>query len=322
MPKPPATRSIRPPPQSSDDDVTADQLYHGTPLHFTITRGDGYVNIEWTRDYSVNNRAVSDWVIYMKDDQGFFPIDTIQIYKNPVAAYNENREPGARQDYTVDNLTNGVQYEFRIVGNYFHIKELVADTTKATPMGLPGSPNLVGDWSNGSVSLSWDAPPNNGSAINEYVISARIGKTNPFWPIKTVPGSETAYTVPNLTNGMPYEFFVTARNGVGVGPLSNLITLTPAGPPGVPQNFTATREGDGIRLSWDTPDDGGRPIIHYSLLAYLDRFNHHWIGQVEATQTTYLVTGLPDYNTVEFRLYATTDYSAGSYASVTLTAPG
>ena len=222
-----------PPPQLSDDDLTADQLYHDTPLHFIITRGDGQVKLEWTRNYGVNNQVVSDWVLYIKDDRGFFPVDTIKIYKNPVNAVNNIREPDARQDYTFYNLTNGVQYEFRVVGNQFTNKEVISDTIKATPMTFPGaSPSFLGLPLDGGVILSWSAPDDDGgSQITEYVIAARIGTVNPFDTVATIKGHPDTYTVENLTNGVPYEFVVIARNGVGDGPPSDSITLTPTGEP-------------------------------------------------------------------------------------------
>ena len=248
--------------------------------------------------------------------------------------YDGNTNPAY---HAVWNLTNGVEYEFILTafdrfdpdsvnnprwvdGDY----DVGYAGIKATPITTPGKvTTLYGSETPTSVYLSWDHPDSDGgSEITDYIISTRIGKVNPFDTVATVPGYFNHHSVRDLATGMPYEFVIAARNSAGIGPISDPITVTPAGAPGAPLNFTAVREGDDIRLSWDAPNDGGHPITHYSLSAYLDRFNLHWIGQVEATQTTYLVTGLPDYNTVEFRLYATTDYSAGSYASVTLTAQG
>ena len=138
--------------------------------------------------------------------------------------------------HTVKNLTNGIEYEFLVEAfgseNSRITPNTASATIKVTPATLPGtSPEFLGLPLDGGVILSWSAPDNGGSPITEYVIAARIGTVNPFDTVATVKGHPDTYTVENLTNGVPYEFVVIARNGIGDGPPSDSITLTPTGEP-------------------------------------------------------------------------------------------
>ena len=59
-----------------------------------------------------------------------------------------------------------------------------------------------------------------------------------------------------------YTLSVAAQNAAGTSPPSNSVTLTFPGtctPPGTPSNFQATRVGNRVTVSWESPASGGAP---------------------------------------------------------------
>src|SRR5262249_10122481 len=96
--------------------------------------------------------------------------------------------------------------------------------------GVPGAPTgVTATAGNGSATVSWTAPSNNGgSTITKYTVTPFIGSTAQT-PV-TVTGSPpaTSTTVSGLTNGTNYTFTVTATNATGTSPASSPSTpLTP-----------------------------------------------------------------------------------------------
>ena len=76
----------------------------------------------------------------------------------------------------------------------------------------PDAPtNLLADGGDAAVTLSWDAPENDGgSAITDY--EYRIDRRNPWISIGS---TQTTHTVTGLDNGMAYVFQVRAVNRIG-----------------------------------------------------------------------------------------------------------
>ena len=121
--------------------------------------------------------------------------------------------------------------------NCFHFE----DVGVSCDPNRPSAPaNLMAEASHESVTLSWDAPNNDGgSNIIKYQYLQKEGTDAPGdW--MDIPGSgpnTTSYTVPNLTNGTQYTFKVRAVNGATPpeGAESDEATARPAastGPPG------------------------------------------------------------------------------------------
>lgn len=78
----------------------------------------------------------------------------------------------------------------------------------------------------GVVTLSWTAPPENGAALNDYVIERSAGGSA-FAPVADGVGIGTSFANSGLTNGIAHTYRVAAVNSVGTGPFSNSETATP-----------------------------------------------------------------------------------------------
>jgi hypothetical protein len=132
----------------------------------------------------------------------------------------------------------------------------------------PGAPLAVaarpGD---GSVTVTWDAAPDNRASITSYQVTWQ-GGSRTFGP-----GARQA-VVP-ATNGVTYVFTVTATNQVGTGPGASTAPVTPSAPfaPAAPpvglqavydQWDQPTRD---VTLSWRQPDLRGGTLMHYEIAA-------------------------------------------------------
>src|SRR5215468_311026 len=108
---------------------------------------------------------------------------------------------------------------------------------------------------NGSATVSWTAPSNNGgSTITSYTVTPFIGST--AQTPKTVTGSPpaTSTTVSGLTNGTSYTFTVTATNATGTSPASSPSNaVTPNNLPGAPTGVTATAGNGSVTVTGSPP---------------------------------------------------------------------
>ena len=222
----------------SSEGTTTDTPSANENFHFEVSPGDDTVTLRWisfhryddptTYTIFVREPGVHDFVkvgCYYTDPGDDRPAQGVE------AARCVLHRAGVWNQHTVSNLENGVRYQFRM--DVAAIGLFASGTAWATPGAPPEkSPNFLGLPLDGGVILSWSAPDDDGgSPITEYVIAARIGTVNPFDTVATVKGHPDTYTVENLTNGVPYEFVVIARNSIGDGPPSDSITLTPTGEP-------------------------------------------------------------------------------------------
>ncbi|MEZ5292808.1 MAG: hypothetical protein R2745_17130 [Vicinamibacterales bacterium] len=122
-------------------------------------------------------------------------------------------------------------------------------TPPAAPTKLTG--NAVGS----RLQLAWtiDATGGTPAAILLHV-SGAASLTVPL-----PPGQ--AFSYPAVPPGT-YTLSVAAQNAAGTSPASNSVTLTFPGtctPPGTPSSFQATRVGNRLTVSWESPASGGAP---------------------------------------------------------------
>jgi subtilisin family serine protease len=142
------------------------------------------------------------------------------------------------------------------------------------PNSAPAAPgSLTGAGFNQSVRLTWAAPSfNGGEAITDYVVeyaTTATGSNTPVWTtFADGVSTATSATVVGLTNGLQYQFRVSAVNAVGRGAASSSITVAPVfvGAPGAPRSLTAVPGRLKLSLSWSAPlSNGGLTITDYAI---------------------------------------------------------
>lgn len=135
----------------------------------------------------------------------------------------------------------------------------------STGPSAPGAPVLSGTAGDGSNSLSWTTPADNGAAITGY----RVYRNG---ALLATTGVTNAYTDSAVTNGQTYTYEVAAVNSVGESAKSNTVSLTPRAltAPSAPRSLTAAHNGGPnsgkIKLDWLAPTDtGGSAVTGYKI---------------------------------------------------------
>ncbi len=117
-----------------------------------------------------------------------------------------------------------------------------------------------------SVSVSFSAPANNGSALTGFTatcVSSNGGATGSH------SGPSSPLNVTSLTAGKTYTCTVTATNGVGTGPPSapSNAVVPLASVPGAPTIGTATAGNGSVSVTFTAPAaNGGSPITGFTAL--------------------------------------------------------
>lgn len=203
-------------------------------------------------------------------------------------------------------------------------------TEPATPPSAPQ--NVVATARNGSASVSWAPPANNGgAAVDSYIVyaysypSGAYANTYAYVCATCVPA-----TVPGLANGQQYYFVAYAHNAVnwGGGAVSNVVVPTPQ-PPGPPRSPSATPRNRSAIVSWVPPaDNGGTPVDYYGVFAYsYPSYTYLSYTQGCATCTSVTVPNLTNGQQYYFAIYAhnAVNWGPGVGANVvtpTITTPG
>jgi hypothetical protein len=129
-------------------------------------------------------------------------------------------------------------------------------------------------------------------------------------------GSAAEFTadLDGLTPGTTYHVraFATNSTGTAYGQEYSFITLA-ADPPGVPANLSYLAYDGAMELFWETPDDGGSPILYYEILRGSD-LNAPWIDA--GNTTTYMVAGLENGLYYEFHVRAVSAAGHGEAGTI------
>src|SRR5207249_4367230 len=180
----------------------------------------------------------------------------------------------------------------------------VSNEASATAVSAPSSPqNLQATPGTNSVSLSWQAPTNNGgSPITGYKIyrSTSSGTETGYVSL----GNVTSYTNRGVTSGIRYFYKVRAVNAIGVSSLSNEASATTLTVPTAPQNLQASPGTTNVTLSWQAPaSNGGTPITGYKI--YRSTSSGTETGYVSlGNVTSYTNTGVTSGTTYFYKVRA------------------
>ena len=178
------------------------------PSGLTASAGDKRVVLSWSAPSNDGGADVTDYTIEYRTGSAW------QKYTD-----GENTSTSA----TVTGLTNGVSYEFRASASNSVGTGATSNVVSAMPLApqpvkildVPDAPSgLTASAGDKRVVLSWSAPSNDGGAdVTDYTIEYRTGSA---WQKYTDgENTSTSATVTGLTNGVSYEFRVSASNSAG-----------------------------------------------------------------------------------------------------------
>lgn len=226
----------------------------GAPTNASVvSNGPGTAQVSWSAG-AANGAPISGFTV-TDHTQG----DSVQC--------------GVVTSCLVPGRTNGVEHTFSVTATN-EVGESDASNQATTMIDIepeaPGAPTLTaGDR---EVTVTWSAPHNEGSAIEEYVLNLSPGGPRSFAPQGS--GAQTR-VISGLTNGVEYTATVVARNAKGSSPTSQVgPAAVPYGAPGpvgsVSAQYASLGTGTGqvatVNISWAPPSDtNGRAIEYYTV---------------------------------------------------------
>lgn len=158
-------------------------------------------------------------------DDGGLPIEYYMVEKMDEATGRwvpAGQTTGPVTTIDVADLTPGHKYKFRVRAVNKQGKSEPLTTSQAIEAknpydapGKPGKPDIV-DYDSDFVELSWKRPESDGgSPITGYVVERKDKYSGGWEPVVQVEGDNTTAKVPDLIEGLQYEFRVRALNKGG-----------------------------------------------------------------------------------------------------------
>ncbi|WP_161962387.1 fibronectin type III domain-containing protein [Nocardioides speluncae] len=226
------------------------------------------------------------------------------IYWRNVTAgegFQKTAYPASKPEHTFTSLRHGDVYEFKVSATNQAGEGPTSGTIRVTSYGgLPAPPSgLTATAGDGRVTLGWNASPTPNVYYWIYYRAAGEG-----WQRTQYPTDKLSFTATFLTNGITYEYFVTATNASGDSGRSNIASARPMPPlPAPPSGLTAT-PGDGkVTLRWNASPTGS---VYYWIEMRDVTAGENWHRLKYPTdKTSHTVEYLVNGHTYSFRVRAT-----------------
>ena len=279
------------------------------PTEVIPSRGDGAIDLTWVAPAG-NGSDITDYAVEYSIDDGISWI-----------AFDDG--VSAEASVTVTGLVADTSYRFHVSAVNDVGQGTWSDPTTATsPLGAPGQvTSLVVAGGNGSVSLAWTAPLDDGGRpVVEYVVEYRATGATEWTAVPAAMVSGNAATVTGLTNGVPYQFRVAARSDFATGDFPDEpLRATPLPPPTLVQGraSSATSPVGSVALSWVAPvTPAPLPVVGY-VIELSSNGGLTWSRRIDVASraTSSTVGGLINGTTYLFRVAAVTSEGQGAFSS-------
>jgi predicted phage tail protein len=195
----------------------------GAPTSLAAVGHVGYIQLSWVAPTDIGS-GVSNYLIFRGTTAGGEGTTALATVL------------GGSLTYTDDSATAGVPYFYKVKANNSYgasafSNEATGTATAETP-GTPSAPqNLVATPGAGKVTLTWQAPANNGgSAITGYKVYRSQGESAATL-LATLGASTLTFEDTTGTAGTTYSYHVTATNAQGSGDESSPVNAAPQASP-------------------------------------------------------------------------------------------
>jgi len=222
----------------------------GAPLDIVATPGCGTILLEWSPPGDRGDLPIEGFIVYRGESQDSLS----EIAKVSVLS----------MEWLDTGLSNGRTYYYGICAYNNRGNGSLSVIVSATPVGPPGIPiQFAGTGDDARVTLSWSWPSDDGG-IQEMWFRLYRGIAMDDLDLRADNITSLGYVDGALSNGIVYYYALRAVNSAGAGPFSQIINVTPVGPPGPPLGIVIDVGNRSVRLGWNAPsDDGGSRIKGY-----------------------------------------------------------
>ena len=203
-------------------DLCGEGIYpNAGELNIEATASDGEITVTWKALEDVDKDKVSSYIVSCCLEGSFEPLQQM-VYEPDSNTYS----------HTFTGLKNDVVYDVSVEAKYTQIEDGYEEPYSATAIttvtGLPGAPTILSVIpGNGSVTVEWEAPENNGfPEILSYVVTAEQNGIGLGDEVEAT-GDTMRYTLDSLTNGQTYDIYVSAVNNIGQGAASTTSVSIP-----------------------------------------------------------------------------------------------
>lgn len=216
------------------------------------TSGDGTIHLNWSPPFSTGGIELRGYRIY----RSLTPRDDDF----------EQRIDLPNQTYWRDEAVDvGVIYYYKIMAYNPSYEGGLSKAIQIKATDTPSPPQMLsGNGTDGLITLDWLAPSfTGGSPLIGFRISRGLSEDAMVMIDVTLPTIQH-YEDDAVINGVPYVYGVSSFSPVGESAMSNLIWVTPVGPPTPPVNLDVENGNGEVKLTWDHPAFGvGTPDLRF-----------------------------------------------------------
>jgi fibronectin type 3 domain-containing protein len=280
------------------------------PIGLFAIAGEGHIKLFW-QPTSYDNCEMRHYNVYRSttpDPEDKALIGTVDWRQ--ALAYDDT------------SVLNGTKYYYWVTAvNYVGESDL-SNRVSAVPIGTPMPPKwLNATTGDRTVHLNWSEPSfDGGSRILGYRVLRGLNPTN-LNEIRSL-GNVTSYVDTEAVAGTGYHYAVLAFNIKGDGPWSNVVNITPAGPPSEPLFLSANELNGSVMLTWEPPEYlGGEALQGYRILRGSSPGDLSLLAEVGPDASSHLDEGLANGQTYYYCILAYSDYGASDLTYVLSASP-
>ena len=211
------------------------------PSWTSVTPGDTKLTALWKAPTGKNNQ-VTDYRVEWTTD----------LSAVTWSSSDSKTVTGTLLTTEITGLTNGTSYRVRVTAlNSGNASSAVLMPGSFKPAGVPSKPSIstILEFPDTStVTVSWTAPADNGSAVTGYTVTATEGQNTLSC---STGGSATSCSITGIKNKVTYSISMRARNSIGSSVVSDASSVTVAG---VSQTISLTTTPAGTGWSVGDPD--------------------------------------------------------------------
>jgi len=266
-----------------------------------------------------NSSVVLKWNAPAGDPEN--PITGYRVdYSENGSTWRSALGQGTAVTYTIQNLTNGTRYSFRVSALTASGSGLASPVVSAPAGQAPTAPtNLKVVGAQRQLVVSWSAPTAGGT-ISSYKVEYKTAAATVWSTVDNV--TTTTTTISSAEPAAVYSFRVYANGESGWSPASVVVTGSAIDVPGT-STVTATAGLRKVDLKWTAAPANGSPVQGYKLEQQIGDGVWSAVQANQVPTTTFTVNNLTPGQTYRFRVIAINAAGTGpesAAASVTLVA--